>query len=193
MQIPRKISFHNMDSSPALESRIQEKIDKLQARFPSLIRCQVTIEGAPQHSNKGNAYSVHILCTLPGSEKVVSHHPGKSPRRHEKAFAAMNDAFKAIEKQLGHFRQNQRGEVKGHVSILLNGKIVGLDIGQEFGFVALPDGTEFYFHKHAVEHDRFLDLDVGTQVRFSFVENEGVHGPQANVVKLIGKKKKAAN
>ncbi len=184
MQIPRKISFHNMDSSPALESRIDQKIDKLQARFAGLIRCHVTVEGAHQHRHKGNTYGIHILVTLPGGEKVVSHHPGKSSQRHQKAFAVMNDAFKAIEKQLAHYKQTQRGAVKGHTSILLNGTVVGLDVGQEFGFVALADGTEFYFHRNAVHGDRYLDLGVGSKVRFSFVENEGDHGPQANLVKL---------
>jgi ribosomal subunit interface protein len=188
MQIPSKISFHNMDSSPALESRVQEKIDKLQARFPDLIRCQVTFEGGSQHKQKGNTYSVHIIATLPGSEKVVSHHSGKKPDRHSEAYAAMNDAFTAIEKQLLHVRQNQRGEIKGHESVLLDGKIVGLDIGQEFGFIALKDGTEFYFHRNAVHQDRFLELELGTKVRFSFVENEGVEGPQANFVRAPGKK-----
>jgi cold shock CspA family protein/ribosome-associated translation inhibitor RaiA len=185
MQIPAKISFHNMDHSPALESRIKEKIARLSERFSGIIRCQVTIEGAPHHKNKGNTYNLHILVTLPGGEKVVSHHPGKSPVRHEKPFAAMNDAFKAITKQLAHFKNNQRGEVKGHTSVLLDGKVVGLDLGQEFGFIALEDGSEFYFHKNAVHGDRYLELKEGSKVRFSFIEGEGAEGPQANFVRLV--------
>jgi ribosomal subunit interface protein len=185
MQIPSKISFHNMDPSSALETRIQEKIDRLSERFSGIIRCHVTVEGAAQHKNKGNTFSVHILVTLPGSEKVVSQHPGKALVRHEKAYAAMNDAFKAITKQLTQVKHSQRGEVKGHTSVLLNGKVVGLDIGQEFGFIALSDGSEFYFHRNAVHKDRFLDLKEGSKVRFSFIEGEGAEGPQANFVRMI--------
>lgn len=185
MQIPSKISFHNMDPSPALESRIQEKINRLSERFSGIIRCNVTVEGAPQHKNKGSTFSVHILVTLPGSESVVSQHSGKALTRHEEPFAAMNDAFKAITKQLAQVKHNQRGEVKGHTSVLLNGKVVGLDIGQEFGFIALPDGSEFYFHRNAVHADRFLDLKEGSKVRFSFIEGEGAEGPQANFVRML--------
>ena len=185
MQIPSKISFHNMDLSPALSTRIQEKIDRLSERFSSLIRCHVTVEGAPQHKNKGNTYSVHILVTLPGSEKVVSQHPGKTLIRHEEPFAAMNDAFKAITKQLTQVKSNQRGEVKGHTSVLLDGKVIGLDIGQEFGFIALQDGSEFYFHKNSVHADRFLEYKEGSKVRFSFIEGEGAEGPQANFVRML--------
>ncbi len=123
--------------------------------------------------------------TLPGSEKVISQHPGKALIRHEKAYAAMNDAFKAITKQLAHVKQDQRGEVKGHTSVLLNGKVVGLDVGQEFGFIALPDGSEFYFHRNSVHADRFLDLKEGSKVRFSFIEGEGAEGPQANFVRML--------
>lgn len=188
MQIPSKILFHNVDSSPALESRIQEKIDKLQTRFPDLIRCQVTVEGRAQHQKKGNSYNVHILATLPGSEKVVSHHPGKIPAGRNEIYVAMNDAFRAIEKQLTHYKDNQRGLNKHHASVLLDGKIIDLDVGQEFGFVALADGTEFYFHRNAVHAGRFLELSKGSKVRFSFIEGAGTEGPQANFVRLGNKK-----
>jgi ribosome-associated translation inhibitor RaiA/cold shock CspA family protein len=190
MQIPSKILFHNTDYSAALESRIQEKIDKLSLRFPDLIRCQVTVEPCPHHRQNGNNYSVHILATLPGTEKAASHHSDKVSSRHDQVFTAMNEAFKAIEKQLKHYKQYQRGMQKNHSSVLLDGKVIGLDVGQEYGFVALADGTEFYFHKNAVESGRFLELEKGHKVRFSFIEGEGTQGPQANFVKIMGKKVK---
>jgi ribosome-associated translation inhibitor RaiA/cold shock CspA family protein len=178
-----------MDPSPALESLIQEKIKKLYTRFPTLIRCHVTVEGSAQHQNKGNTFSVHIVATFPGYEKVVSQHPGKKPERHTQVYAAMNDAFKAITKQLNSAKESQRRDIKEHVSVMLDGRVIGLDIGQEYGFLALKDGTEFYFHKNAVDGDRFLELNVGNKVRFSFIEGEGIEGPQANVVHIVAKKK----
>lgn len=188
MQIPSNITFHNLDPSPALEERIKEKIDKLDQRYKGLIRCDVTVEGSSHHKNKGNLYSVHILVTLPGRELVVSQHPGKTPKRHEKVFAAMNDAFLAIEKQLSDFKQERRGKVKEHASVMQTGEIVMIDAGEEFGFLTMEDGTRLYFHRNAVHGDRFMDLALGSKVRFSFIEGEGAEGPQANFVRLLHKK-----
>lgn len=187
MQIPAKISFHNMDPSPALESRIKEKIEKLANRYARLIGCEVIVESSVKHRNKGNPYSLHIRATLPGGEFVVSHHPGRSPKRHEKVFAAMNDAFKAIEKQLDHFRKGQRGEVKTHESIVLKGYVSKIDLEKEYGMITMEDDTEMYFHKNAVKGGRFSDLGLGSRVHFSFIEGEGHEGPQANYVLIVNK------
>lgn len=188
MQIPSKISFHNMSPSSALESRILEKIEKLKHRCPRMIKCEVMVEASSAKKNNGNPFSVHIHVTLPGGEMVVSHHPGKMPIRHEDVYAAMNDGFKAIEKQIDHFKQMRRGHVKEHASVLLNGYVSKIDFGDEYGLITMDDGTEFYFHKNAVLGERFSELGLGSKVRFSFIEGEGHEGPQANFVRILKKK-----
>lgn len=188
MQMPYKISFHDMDPSLALESRIKEKIDKLQSRYPDIIKCEVRVEASPQHRNKGNPFSVHILVTMPGKEMVVSHHPGKSIERHEKVYAAMNDAFKAIESQLRHTKDELRRDIKQHVSVMQTGFVSMIDVGDDYGFITMEDGTELYFSKNAVHGGRFFELALGSKVRFSFIEGEGTNGPQANYVRLLKKR-----
>jgi len=185
MQIPYKISFHHMDPSPALETRIKEKINKLQSRSPNIIRCEVRVEASPHHRHKGNPYSVHILLTLPGKEMVVSHHSGRSPIRHEKIFAAMNDAFLAIEKKLKQAKQELRRDVKEHISVMQTGFVSMIDVADEYGFIIMEDDTPLYFHKNAVHDNKFSELALGSRVRYSFIEGEGVNGPQANYVRLL--------
>lgn len=109
MQVPVKITFHNVDASEALEARIHEKIAKLETKFPDLVSCQVVVDCAHNHQNKGKLYSVRIDVTLPGIEAVVSNHTGKNPLKHDKVYAAMNDSFMAIEKQLDKFKELVRG------------------------------------------------------------------------------------
>lgn len=104
MQVPSKIVFRNVDPSEALSQRIEEKIAKLEQKFSRMIGCQVVVEQAHHHQNKGNSYSVRINVTLPGGELLVSEHPGKDPILHEQVFAAMNSAFSAIERQLEKYK-----------------------------------------------------------------------------------------
>ena len=50
---------------------------------------------------------------------------------------------------------------------------------------AAPDGREIYFHRNSVLDAGFDRVSVGAEVRF--VEEEGVRGPQASTVRLVGK------
>lgn len=193
MQIPAKITFHNMDSSAALEERIKEKIAKLELRIKDLVGIQVIVEAAHHHQTKGRLYSVRIDATLPGGELVVSHHPGRNPIKHDKPYAAMNTAFAAIEKQLDRFKAvEQRQDVKLHMPHWQEGVVSNLLSTDGFGFLSNIHGDEVYFHRNAVLSDRFSELDIGSKVRFVLAVDEGQKGPQATAVRLSMRKKATA-
>lgn len=188
MQIPAKITFHNLDASAALEARVLEKIAKLDRRIQGLVSCNVMVEAAHHHQQKGRLYSVRIDVTLPGGQLVVSHHPGKNPKKHDKVFAAMNNAFLAIERQLARFKAQSRQEVKQHTPHWQPGVVSNVIAKEGYGFLTSLD-EEVYFHQNAVLNDRFNDLDIGSKVRFVLAEGEGQKGPQASIVRLIDSKK----
>jgi len=52
------------------------------------------------------------------------------------------------------------------------------------GFIEGGDGREVYFHRNAVL-EGFDGLQVGSEVRFA--EEQGVEGPQASTVSVVGK------
>lgn len=190
MQIPARITFHNMDSSAALEARIRQKIAKLEARVRDLVGLHVFVEAAHHHQNKGFLYSVRIDATLPGEELVVSHHPGRNPDKHDEVFAAMNAAFAAIERQLERFKAvSQRRDVKVHASHWQDGVVSNLFNDDGFGFLATLIGDEIYFHRNAVHADKFGELDIGSRVRFVHADGEGDKGPQAKAVRLLPSRK----
>ncbi|HXW53192.1 MAG TPA: HPF/RaiA family ribosome-associated protein [Myxococcota bacterium] len=184
MQIPATITFHNVDPSLALKTRIDEKIAKLDARYPNVMGCHVIVESAHHHQNKGRLYTVRIHVTLPGGAVMVSHHPGKNPRKHDKVYAAMNSAFSAIGRQLARIMQFQRADIKSHKTHLETGVVSNYFPEEGYGFVATADGSEVYFHQHAVHNDRFFDLDIGTKVQFYVIPGEGRKGPQAPMVRI---------
>jgi len=184
MQIPPKISFLNLDPSEALRTRINEKIAKLNSRFPDILSCQVMVEAAHHHQRKGRLYSVRIDVTLPGSQSIVSHHPGKNPRKHDKVFAAMNNAFAAINRQLGRSNDIRRQIIKAHQDHLQDGVVSNFFPKEGYGFISTIQGKEIYFHKNSVENERFLDLDIGSRVRFIEASDEGIKGPQASLIRI---------
>ncbi len=192
MQIPAQISFINLDSSPALEERIRQKIAKLETRVKNLVGLHVFIEAAThRHHNKGFVYSVRIDATLPGGQLVVSHHPGKNAIMDDKVYAAMNTAFAALEKQLTRFKAiTYHDNTKPHAESWQEGVVSNIAKDDGYGFISNIMGDEIYFHRNSVHGNHFGEMDIGWVVRYVPAEGEGHKGPQASAVKLHMRKKK---
>jgi cold shock CspA family protein len=171
-----------MDASYALEARIYQKISKLNGHCRDLMGCHVVVKASHHHQTQGRLYSVRIDLTLPDANLTVSHHPGKKPKKHEKVYAVMNNAFLAMEKKLTAFKEARRGHVKTHISNIQTGQISKLNQEEGYGFISTPDEQEIYFHKNAVSKDQFLNLEIGSKVRFVLAPEAGIDGPQASLV-----------
>lgn len=112
MQIPLQITFHGIDHSDAVETRVREKVGKLEQFFDRITGCKVAIESNHKNTSnlhhKGDAYHVRIDLTVPGSELVVK----RDSDEHEDIYAALKGAFQAIERQLKDYVARSRGDVK---------------------------------------------------------------------------------
>ncbi len=64
----------------------------------------------------------------------------------------------------------------------MNGTIKRLVADKGFGFIAAPDGNEYFFHQSACTDARFDDLREGQAVTFE--KGQGPKGPRAENVKL---------
>ena len=115
MDIPLEISFHNIDSSDALKTAVQEHVSKLEQLHDHIIGCRVVIE-LPHKSQKasGNPPDVHIVIRVPGKEIVVSKelaHNGHKKAATD-AYAVLEEAFLVAQKQLKDYRRVSHGDVK---------------------------------------------------------------------------------
>lgn len=110
MQTPVQIVFHEVAHSPALESLIREKARKLEAVFPRLTRCHVSIEQPHRHKQQGRPFNVRIALHVPGGELVVNRD------HHEDVYVALRDAFDAAHRQLDEHAQKMRRKVKHHAN-----------------------------------------------------------------------------
>lgn len=185
MQLPLQITFRNMEPSPAVEAAVRERAERLDRFHPRIMGCRVVVEAPHRHQRKGKLYGIRVDVTIPGGEVAVTHE-GRQNHAHEDVYVAIRDAFDAVGRLLEDRVRKQRGDVKSHETPL-HGKVLRLFPYEGYGFVAMSDGTEVYFHRNAVANSGFDKLEVGAEVRLVLAEDQGEKGPQASTVTAIGK------
>ena len=110
---PVEVVFHNLQSSPAIEARIQDRAVWLDRFYDQIMSCRVAVEAAHKHHHKGNLFRVRIDVTVPDDELVVSRMPDDQ-HAHEDVYVAIRDAFDAMRRQLEDYARRRRGQVKRH-------------------------------------------------------------------------------
>lgn len=184
MQVPLQITFEHLDHSDALEAAVRQEAQRLERFFGRITSVRVVIARPQRRRHKGDTYCVRIHIALPGGRHVdVSRDPAATGR-HEDAHVTIRDAFDAAGRQLQDEARKMDGEVKSH-AVPPHGVIASLVPERDHGFIAASDGREIYFHRNTVVGAKFTDLAVGEEVRFS--EDIGDKGPQATVVRPVGK------
>lgn len=183
MKIPLQITFHNMDPSPAIESRIIERAAKLDHFHDRIMSCRVVVEAPHHHRHKGNLYQIRIDLKVPGKEIFAKGKPDTHDA-NEDIYVAIRDAFDAARRQLEDYARHRRGDVKHH-EIPAYGVITELHPEKDYGRIRSSDGREIYFHRNSIINKDFDSLSAGDEVRY--VEENGEEGPQASTVQVIGK------
>lgn len=181
MKIPLQITFQDVPQSDAVEAKIREAAAKLDLIYNDIMSCRAVVSAPQKRQRKGKHYHVRLDVSVPGKELVVNREPGDRDA-HFDIHVAIRDAFTAMERQLRDYAQRRRGEIKRDVAAP-HGTISKLR--EDHGFLTSPDGRDVYFHRNSVLNDAFDKLEVGMEVRFT--EEEGVEGPQASTVEILGR------
>lgn len=176
MKIPLQITFRNMPHSEAIEAKINEKAAKLDRYYDRIMSCRVVVEESQRRQHQGKLFSVHIDITAPGKELAVTREENEDP------YVALRDAFNTASRRLEEHARQRRGEVKTH-EMPPFGRIIRIFPDQAYGFIITPDQREIYFHRNSVLNDDFSNLKFGVEV--SFIEEQGIEGPQAARVAII--------
>jgi cold shock CspA family protein/ribosome-associated translation inhibitor RaiA len=183
MELPLSVTFRGMESSPAIETDVGRYIEKLERRYGRIVSCRVVVEAPNKRHVKGNLYRVSVDLKVPGRE-IASNNTGPRDHAHEDMHVAIRDAFQAVERRLQDHARKTQGVVKVKETPS-HGHIRKLIAEEDYGFIETPDGTDVYFHRNAVANNAFDRLKADDEVRF--VLTEGEKGPQASVVKPVGK------
>ncbi len=105
-----QITYRGMPHSPAMDDRIRELAAKLDDLNPKITRCHVVVDEIDRHKAKGNLFEVRVDLHVPGNEIVATQHANAD------AYAAINEAFGVVTRQLEDAMRRQRGDVKNHGS-----------------------------------------------------------------------------
>lgn len=183
MQIPIQVSFHGMAGSDELEAACRREAYKLERYAQRITGCRVVISAPHQHRTKGNLYEIRIDLSLPQHEIVVNRVPTEH-RADETLELALREAFDSARRRLQDEVRKQSGAVKAH-EIAAHGHVVRLLPDERCGFIETPDHREVYFNASSLVTSAFDALALGTEVRF--VEEQGLRGPQATSLSIVGK------
>lgn len=113
MDIPLQITWRGLTASPALETDIRERVNKLETFYDHIVSCRVVVESPHHHHHQGNLFHIAIDIKVPGTEIVVGRGP-TAHQSHEDVHVALRDAFDAAKRQLQDYSRVQRGDVKHH-------------------------------------------------------------------------------
>jgi len=162
MQTPLELVFDDVESSPAVEQRVRERVGRLERFYDGITSCHVALSTPHRHQRKGRHWSVRIEVRVPGTELVTSREPG-DVEAHEDLLVAIRDAFDAMERELKAWHAKIQGDVKTHVPPP-QGRIWELDRQRGFGQIAMTDGRLVYFHRNSVVEPDFDALEPGDPV-----------------------------
>lgn len=182
MQVPFQIRFHNMAPSKAIETKVRERVARLERFSDGIISCRVTVE-APHKQPHRSTVGITIDIGVRGREIVIK----RELRHHESrddAYQVIGVAFDAAERQLEEHARMARRTVKSHDGPIY-ARVAQLYPEQGYGFIETPGRLHVYFHRLVVEDDAFGDLEVGSEIMYSLAEDEGPMGPQASRVRLL--------
>lgn len=174
------IVYRGFGPSSALTARVNEEIAELEHLWDRITGCHVSLELPHRHQRHGKHFVVKIELFVPGKVLTV----GRDPAEHDKAedaYAAVNEAFATMRRQLREYVRVKRGRTKSHAAPP-TGVVTQLFGDRDCGFLRSEDGRDIYFHRHSVLHDGWQRLKVGSRV--TWAEEPGEHGPQASTVRL---------
>lgn len=180
MQVPLEISFHGIESSPAVEELVRGHAAQLDRISDNLNSCRVALERPHESPTTGSPWRVRIDMRLsPGHELVVDRHEGDGTV-NEELYDAVNDAFHKATRQVKKLNAKQQGQVKHHPQQAVAGVVEKLF--DDYGFIRDADGGQVYFHRNAVLGG-FDNAEIGVGVAFD--EEPGDDGRKATTVRIV--------
>jgi ribosome-associated translation inhibitor RaiA/cold shock CspA family protein len=193
LQKPLQITFKGTESSPAFEALIRQRVDALERLHPRITACRVVVEIPHRGADSAKVpVGVAVEVDVPGHNTIF----GKDiQERHEAKAdhtAPLNNAFDAVERQLGKISDMQIHNVKSAEAAPQSGIVVRLFAEQSYGFVEIDNSPELYFTRNTVTGGDFDELEVGMVVQVTCATDEGPMGPQASSVKLLDRSKTPA-
>jgi ribosome-associated translation inhibitor RaiA len=100
MTSPLEVHFHGIEKSSALQSRVEEKYDKLKRHCERMTSCRVVLEAPHRNSAKAKVFQVKIEISIPGQKLIIVNHEREGAHAQEDLSLAIRDAFEAARRKV---------------------------------------------------------------------------------------------
>ena len=105
-----QITFRGIASSPALETHIRQRIEKLAQYYDRIMCCHVVVEMSQKHKKQGKIFNVRVDLKIPRKELAVTR------KQDQDIYVALRDAFDTVERRLEEQAHKRHGRVKTHLA-----------------------------------------------------------------------------
>ena len=102
-----QICFHNLSHSPAVETKVRQRVQKLERICEDITSCRVAIDAPHRRHVSGNAYCVQVEVKVPGEMLVAKPRPDRD-QEYSDLFVAIRDAFDSMRRQLKAYAERQQ-------------------------------------------------------------------------------------
>jgi putative sigma-54 modulation protein len=100
MTTPLEIHFHGLEKSDAIETRVRDKVAKLQRHFDRMSACRVVLEAPHRSTAKAKVYQVKIEISVPGQQPIIVSHEREGANGQEDLGLAVRDAFEVATRRI---------------------------------------------------------------------------------------------
>ncbi len=112
MTTPLEIHFHGLEKSDAIETRVREKVAKLQRHFERMSACRVVLEAPHRNPAKAKVYQVKIEISVPGQQPIIVTHDREGANAQEDLSLAIRDAFETATRRVDDVAAKMASRVK---------------------------------------------------------------------------------
>jgi cold shock CspA family protein/ribosome-associated translation inhibitor RaiA len=169
-----QVEGRHTDVNPEWTADIQSRVADLRPGH-DIQHVRVTLT-KNDHRKAEDPYDVVIVVQIPG-------HTITARKQQDSFEEAIRDAFAAMEIELEKIREKRGSHEVRIAAPPERGVVTKLFRDEGYGFIAMEDGTEVYFHRNAVHDMAFDEIDDGMEVSLNV--EPGDNGPQATTVNRV--------
>ena len=114
MQVPLEITYRGVAKTDEIDAFVRDKAARLDKFCDHISRCDVIIEQPNHAQHSGNPFHVRIDLTVPPHHELIVNEKPVQHEMHEPLTKVVNEAFKAMERQLKDLSDRQQARVKTH-------------------------------------------------------------------------------
>jgi ribosomal subunit interface protein len=171
-----EIQTMQVEMQPELRALIDERLARLGARYPELIRVHVTLKHGRHHC--AGTEEVDVVANCAGVTL-------RAAKQEERMRDAVHAALDALERELVTHHETRRHFEKAP-GARPAGVISSVFTDRGYGFITTAEGEEVYFHQNALHELDFASLRRGLPVELELEQGEG--GVQASRVFPVGER-----